>query len=152
MHAQYRIIPGIIAFALIINAAGAQIYYRIEQDEETQYSLGFQDGKRAGQNVTQVAWALKGFGCALLTCGPGGCLVWTQARHSGDVPADVPIGKDPQYVLGYIEGYKLVTHSNKQTAAIIGCAIGTAIDLAIIGVLTSGYAKTFKEVWDELWQ
>jgi hypothetical protein len=152
MHNLCRIIHTLIIIAFLFNIAGAQIYYRIEQNEETQYSLGLQDGKRAGQNVTQVGWALKGFGCAFLTCGPGGCFVWTQARHSGDVPADVPIGKDPQYILGYIEGYKLVTRSNKQTAAMIGCVIGTAIDVAIIGVLTSGYVKTFSEVWNEFWQ
>lgn len=152
MQHIFRVINSILLLILLPYSLSAQIYYRIEQDEETKYSLGFQDGKQAGHNASQVSWTIKGFGCAFLTCGIGGCFVWTQARHSGSVPADVPMGKDPQYVLGYIEGYKAVTRSNKQTAAITGCIIGTALDAAIIGVLTSGYVKTFKEVWDEFWQ
>jgi|GEM_PF-3074968 len=152
MEQTLRFINPIIVLVFLCNILNAQIYYRIEQDEETKYSLGLQDGKKAGRDASQVVWAIKGFGCAFLTCGIGGCLVWTQARHSGDVPADVPIGKDPQYVLGYVEGYKATTRSNKQTAAITGCIVGTVLDAAIIGVLTSGYVKTFKEVWDDLWR
>jgi hypothetical protein len=151
MPIMFRTIKFLTAFLLATSTLHSQIYYRIEQDPATKYALGYADGQRAGHDVSHVSWVLKGFGCAFLTCGVGGCVVWSQTRNSGDVPAEVPLGKNPEYITGYIEGYRTVTRSAKQTAAITGCVIGTVLDAVIIGVLTSGYARTFKEVWDDIW-
>ncbi|MBN2620915.1 hypothetical protein JXB22_07470 [candidate division WOR-3 bacterium] len=151
MQTTFQAIKLLTVFMLAASMLHSQIYYRTEQDPATKYALGYEDGKSAGHDVSQVSWALRGFGCAFLTCGFGGCVVWSQTRNSGDAPTEIPLGKDPEYITGYIEGYRAATRSTKQTAAITGCIIGTILDAAIIGVLTSGYARTFKEVWDDIW-
>jgi hypothetical protein len=151
MPSKIQIISILVTVLFPLNILNGQIYYRIEQDPATKYSIGFDDGQKDGRDISQVSWTLKGFGCAFLTCGVGGCLVWSQSRYSGDAPTDIPLGKDPEYITGYIEGYRSATRAAKQTAAITGCIIGTVLDAAVIGVLTSGYVKTFKEVWDDIW-
>jgi hypothetical protein len=93
------------------------------------YLQGRTDGERdAKGNPLWVLAGLAGTGCCLLI----GCAgIGAAYLLPPSPPAHVLIGKSPEYVLGYTEGYQSKAKVENTMYAAIGCAAAAVINLII---------------------
>ena len=83
-----------------------------------------QDARRdAEQNVSPFAWGAAGFVC--------GCFSPVYAYFSTpEVPVGALLGKTPAYIDAYTRVYQQNAKRRRLQAAVIGCAIGSALSSA----------------------
>lgn len=92
--------------------------------ETSEIQQATQDARRdAEQNVSHAAWASAGFVC--------GCFAPLYVyMTTPEVPVGVLLGKSPTYVNTYTQVYKENAKRRRLHAAVIGCAIGSAVSTA----------------------
>ena len=102
-----------IALALAILMFGTPVLAQQTQGTTNDYMQGKMDGERAGKSAgAGVGWFL--LGCV-------GGVLWAYILEP-DVPvAPNVMGKSPEYVMGYNEGYKKAARSEHVKMAFYGC-------------------------------
>ena len=92
--------------------------------EASEIQQATQDARRDSQlNVSPFAWGAAGFVC--------GCLAPAYAFLSTpDVPVGALLGKSPVYVNAYTTVYQENAKRQRIQAAVIGCAVGSAVSTA----------------------
>jgi hypothetical protein len=117
---------GALAALLILCLAGLPAF---AQQEPTDYELGKLQGELDARG--KAIWILSG-----LLLGPIGIILpWVINPH---VPGANLIGKSPEYVAGYMDGYRHKAKPKNFFYSLGGFAVWTAVvTLAIIGVANS---------------
>lgn len=107
-----------------------------QQGEISEYFQGKIDGQRDGKSSSKILW-LAG-GCLL---GPLGILIGYILPPS--VPGDRLIGKSPEYVQGYTEGYREKGREQNALWAAGGYLIQSSLLSIYVVLLMVGAAKAF---------
>lgn len=107
-----------------------------ETSSVNEYLQGKIDGQRDGKSSSEILWTL--VGCLL---GPVGVLVGYLVTPT--VPGERLIGKSPEYVQGYTEGYQKKGREQNALWAGMGClvsTIGTCLYYLIVLAEASSYS------------
>lgn len=126
MNLMLNISKKTIVIYLIFTMIGTPIFAQYQNSEYVKGNLqGWTDGKADANFV----WFLAGLGCGIFGWGAA-------ALTNPTVPAGQLMGKTQDYVLGYMDGYK-VRKKKQSTYA----AIGWLVALVIYGAVISSAAE-----------
>lgn len=113
-----------IALILVLLMIAAPL---LAQQEMSEYLQGKMDGEREAKGNNM--WFLAG--CLL-----GGVGIIIAYVMEPDVPTQQLVGKSPEYVQGYTEGYKKKAQTKNAMSALYGClALGVAYIILYAAVL-----------------
>ena len=113
-----------IVMSLLVFGMPQMVIAQDTTDMQSEIQQATADARRdAKQNTSPLAWGAGGFAC--------GCFAPLYAYiTTPQVPVGTLLGKTPTYVSTYTQVYQENAKRQRIQAAVIGCAIGSAVSTA----------------------